>query len=194
MIINKITIKGKAWALYLTIAPNTGVIIPIKVKVFAERYGVMEGWTNNDVVYNDNRTMIRLHALIGLISMGFYNVHIVFFAFLSMLGLMGIYKSSRLLTDQNAMLLLGAVFLAPGILFWCSMASKESLLIFTLGMFLYHCIRLLTISKSAWNMTGMFLAGFLFIHIKAYFLILITPCLLAFTWVHVSNQKFSFET
>ena len=40
-------------------------------------------------------------------------------------------------------------------------------------------------------MVGMFLAGFLFIHIKAYMLVLITPCLLAFTWVHVSNQKFS---
>jgi hypothetical protein len=41
------------------------------------------------------------------------------------------------------------------------------------------------------NMIGMFLAGFLFIHIKAYFLVLITPCLLAFTWVHVTNQKYS---
>lgn len=160
-------------------------------KIFAEQHGLMEGWTNADVVYNDNRTIIRLHAIIGLISLGYFNVHVVFFAFLSMLGLMGIYKSARLLTDQNPMLLIGAVFLAPGVLFWCSMASKESLLIFTMGMFLYHCIRLLTISKSTWNMAGMFLAGFLFIHIKAYFLILITPCLFAFTWVHVSNQKFS---
>ncbi len=160
-------------------------------KDFGERYGIMESWTNTDVVYNDNRTMIRLHAVIGLISFGSFYVHIVFFAFLSLLGLMGIYKSARLLTDQHPMLLLGAVFLAPGVLFWCSMASKESLLIFSMGMFLYHCIRLLTISKSSFNMVGMFLAGFLFIHIKAYFLILITPCLLAFTWVHVSNQKFS---
>lgn len=160
-------------------------------KVFAQKYGVMEGWTNNDVVYNDNQTIIRLHALIGLISLGFYNVHVVFFAFLSMLGLMGIYKVTRLLTDQQPLLLLGAVFLAPGVMFWCSMASKESLVIFTIGMFLYHCIRLLTISKSIGNMLGMFLAGFLFIHIKAYLLILITPCLLAFTWVHVTNQKFS---
>ncbi|MBL0343169.1 MAG: hypothetical protein IPP71_21250 [Bacteroidetes bacterium] len=41
-------------------------------------------------------------------------------------------------------------------------------------------------------MIGMFAAGFFFIHIKAYMLILITPCLLAFTWVSVSGQKFSF--
>ncbi|HMT29466.1 MAG TPA: hypothetical protein PKD91_09335, partial [Bacteroidia bacterium] len=55
-----------------------------------------------------------------------------------------------------------------------------------------HCIRLLTISRSIGNMAGMFLAGFLFIHIKAYFLLMITPCLLAFTWVSVTRNKFSF--
>ena len=160
-------------------------------KSYMHVYGNMDGWNNTDIVYNDNKTIIKLNALIGLISFGYYNVHVVFFAFLSMVGLMGIYKTTRLLIDQNPYLLIGAVFLAPGVLFWCSMASKESLLIFTMGMFLYHCIRLLTISKSVLNMLGMFLAGFLFIHIKAYFLLLITPCLLAFTWVHVSNQKYS---
>jgi len=160
-------------------------------KIFMDVYGKMDGWSNQDVVYNDNKTIIRLHAIIGLVSFGFYEVHVVFFAFLSMLGLMGIYKITRILTDQHPMLLLGAVFMAPGVIFWCSMASKESLLIFTMGMFIYHCIRLLTISKSIGNMIGMFLAGFLFIHIKAYMLLLITPCLLAFTWVHVSNQKYS---
>ncbi len=158
---------------------------------FVEKHGIMLGWNNNDVIYNDNRTMIRLNGIIGLFSFGVYNVHVVFFAFLAMIGLTGLYKATRLLTDQHPYLLLGVIFLAPGIVFWCSMASKESLLVFTMGMFLYHCIRLLTISQSASNMIGMFLAGFLFIHIKAYFLILITPCLLAFTWVHVTNQKFS---
>ncbi len=158
---------------------------------FIKQYGKVSGWNNNDLVYNDSRTILRLNALIGLISLGSYYVHIVFFVFLSMLGLTGLFKATRLLTDRNPYLLLAAIFLAPGVLFWLSMPSKESLLIFVLGMFFYHCIRLLTVSKSIGNMAGMFLAGFLFIHIKAYFLLMITPCLLAFTWVIVTRQKFS---
>jgi hypothetical protein len=156
---------------------------------FIEKYGIINTWNNEDVVYNDNRTVIRLNALIGLISGGIYNVHVVFFAFISMLGLMGIFKATRLVTTQNPYLLFAAIFLIPGVLFWFSLASKESILIFALGMLLYHCIRLLTVSRSAGNMLGMFLAGYLFIHIKAYVLVLITPCLLAFTWVHVTGNR-----
>ena len=158
---------------------------------FMKKYGGMNCWYNEDVVYNDSRTIIRFHAVMGLISGGYYNIHVIFIAFLSMMGLMALYKVTRLLTDQNPHLLMAAIFLVPGVIFWCSAASKESILIFAMGMFLYHCVRLLTVSKSVGNMIGMFLAGFLFIHIKAYLLILITPCLLAFTWVHVTNQKYS---
>jgi hypothetical protein len=71
------------------------------------------------------------------------------------------------------------------------MELKESLMIFALGMLIYHCFRLLTVSKSAGNIAGMFFAGFLFVHIKAYVLLLVTPCLLAFIWVHVSGNKLS---
>jgi len=159
---------------------------------FMKKHGVISGWNNMDVVYNDNRTILRINGFIGLFSMGYSYIHIVFFAFISMMGLMGIYKASRLLTTRSPYLLVLAVFLVPGVMFWLSMTAKESILIFAMGMFFYHCIRLLTISNSFGNMAGMFLAGFLFIHIKAYLLILITPCLLAFTWVSVTNNKYSF--
>jgi hypothetical protein len=158
---------------------------------FAPYYKRMKTWNNEDIVYNDNKTIIRFHAFIGLFSKGFYFVHVVFFAFISLLGLNGIYKAARILCKQNAYLVLAAVFLVPGVIFWFSVASKESILIFAMGLFFYHCMRLLTVSKSMVNMAGMFMAGILFIHIKAYLLVLITPCLLAFTWVSVTNGKYS---
>ncbi|MBL0343170.1 MAG: hypothetical protein IPP71_21255 [Bacteroidetes bacterium] len=70
-------------------------------EAFMKVHGKILGWNNNDIVYNDNRTILRLNGLIGLFSMGYYYVHIVFFSFLSMLGLTGIYKAARLLTDRN---------------------------------------------------------------------------------------------
>jgi len=158
-------------------------------KEFFSAYGTVRSWDNQDVVYNDNKTIIRINAVIGLFSMGIYNVHVVFFAFISMMGLMAIYKGIRTLTDKNPYLILAAVFLVPGVVFWLSMASKESILVFAMGMMFYHCVRLLTVSNSFGNIAGMFLAGFLFIHIKAYLLVLITPCLLAFTWVAVTDNR-----
>lgn len=158
---------------------------------FMEKYGRIRGWNNLDVVYNDNRTVIRLNAIIGLFSQGFYNVHVVFFAFLSFMGLIGLFKAMRLLTNIAPLLLILVIFLIPGVMFWLSMASKESILIFAMGMLIYHCIRLLTVSNSFGNMAGMFFAGFLFIHIKAYLLVFITPCLLAFTWVKMTNDRYA---
>ena len=43
--------------------------------------------------FNDNRTMIRINAVIYLFSFGHYHVHTVFWCFFSMLGLVGIYKA-----------------------------------------------------------------------------------------------------
>lgn len=160
-------------------------------KAFMEKYGRVRGWNNMDVVYNDNKTIIRLNAVIGLFSMGYYNVHVVFFAFLSFMGLIAIFKAFRLVTNIHPMLILSAVFMIPGVMFWLSVASKESILIFAMGMLLYHCFRLLTVSNSFGNMAGMFLAGFLFIHIKAYLLVIITPCLLAFTWVQMTQNRYA---
>ncbi len=171
---------------YLRLISGTG-----NLNEFMETYGVVAGWDNGDIVYNDNRTMIVLNSFIGFFSSGEYNVHAIVFAFISMLGLTALYKAFRLMTDPNPLALMCAVFLAPGVLFWVSMDLKESLMIFALGMFLYHCFRLLTVSKSAGNMAGMFLSGFLFVHIKAYVLLIVTPCLLAFIWVHVSRNRLS---
>lgn len=158
---------------------------------FIEKYGEISAWDNNDVVYNDNRTIIRINAIIGLVSMGNYNVHVVFFAFMSMIGLVAIFKGIRLLTSQSPFLVLSFIFLIPGVVFWLSMASKESILMLAMGMLFYTCVSLLTISKSFLHIIGMFLAGFLFVHIKAYFLVLITPALIAFSWTIATGNRYA---
>jgi len=158
---------------------------------FIEKYGEIIAWDNNDLVYNDNRTIIRINALIGLVSMQNYNVHVIFFAFMSMIGLIAIFKGIRLLTQQSPFLIVSLLFLVPGVMFWLSMASKESILIFAMGILFYTCVSLLTVSSSFVHILGMFLAGFLFVHIKAYFLVLITPALIAFSWTIVTGNRYA---
>ncbi len=158
---------------------------------FIEKYGSINAWDNNDVVYNDNRTIIRINALIGLVSMKIYNVHVIFFTFMSMIGLIAIFKAIRLLTPQSPFLVLSIIFLIPGVVFWLSMASKESILMFAMGIMFYTCVSLLTVSKSFLHILGMFLSGFLFVHIKAYFLVLITPALIAFSWTIATGNRYA---
>lgn len=158
-------------------------------KEFIKKYGDITGWYNEDIVYNDSKTIIRINAIFGLISLGQYFVHIIFFAFLSMIGLTGIFKAMRMLSQANPYLVVSAIFLIPGVIFWLSLASKESILTFAMGMLLYFCIKLLTGHLTVLNTLGMFLSGFLFIHIKAYLLVLITPALIAFTWTYATGNR-----
>lgn len=160
-------------------------------KEFIEKYGDIIGWYNEDIVYNDSKTIIRFNAFFGLISFGQYFVHIIFFSFLSMIGLTGIFKAIRMLSPANPYLLVAAIFLIPGVIFWLSLASKESILTFAMGLLIYFCIRLLTGHLSVLNTLGMFLSGFLFIHIKAYLLVLITPALIGFTWTYATGNRYA---
>lgn len=160
-------------------------------KIFIEKYGEIIGWENEDIVYNDSKTIIRFNAFFGLFSFGQYFIHVIFFSVLSMIGLTGIFKAIRLLSPGNPYLVVAAIFLIPGVIFWLSLASKESILIFAMGLLFYFCVKLLVGHLTALNILGMFLSGFLFIHIKAYLLVLITPALIAFTWTYATGNRYS---
>jgi hypothetical protein len=58
-------------------------------------YAVMNNWHRqyDTGYYNDAHTMIRFSALVRLFSFGVYHVHTVFASFLSLIGLVALYKS-----------------------------------------------------------------------------------------------------
>ena len=65
--------------------------------------------------FNDNRTMIRLNAVLYLFSFGHYHVHTAFWCFFSMIGLVGIYKSVAGLLPKARWLLVAVVFLVGAV-------------------------------------------------------------------------------
>ncbi len=87
--------------------------------------------------------MYRINALLSLISGGFYNVHLVFFNFFALIGLVATYKTHSFLQDKRLDLFQSIfcsiiLFLWPSTIFWGSGLHKEALNWWCIGGSCYH--------------------------------------------------------
>lgn len=89
------------------------------------------------MLYNDNRTVIRLNALIRLFSFGSIHVHGLIFALLGFLGCLFLFKTLEFQDNYKNKLFFVLMFFYPSLVFWTSHISKESLFLFSLGGFFY---------------------------------------------------------
>lgn len=131
---------------------------------------------------NDNRVIIRVNALMNLMTGGLYGLNLVLFLFLSSVGCYWIYA---FLLHFNAQKLTAfvAAFLIPSTLFWSSGILKESLLMFSLGGFLYS---LLVLSKK-WELRfGVLgcLTLYMLLFLKIYILLALVPMVLFYGFYH----------
>jgi hypothetical protein len=143
-------------------------------------------------VFNDNRTIIRLNALIYLISFGYYPIHMLLICFFSFLGLTAIFKTFLLYYPKDSRKIIVGVFLVPSVLFWGSGILKESILIFALGLFVYH-FSLLVVKKKIYSTSLvmiLFCLGLLAIT-KTYVLLTIIPSIIAWV-ISVFIKKYRF--
>ena len=107
---------------------------------FIEKWGRADVTT--DFFLNDNRTPIRINALIMLISFGNYTVHAFVMLVLSFVGQFAFYKAFKKYVPKKELLLAIIIFLTPSILFWTSGVLKEPIAIFLVGLFVYVFIKL----------------------------------------------------
>lgn len=126
---------------------------------------------------NGSYAVVRFHALVRLMSFGYYNVHAVFMAFTSLVGLVGIYRvfTSNFPLKWRPLFVL--LFFLPSILFFGSGLHKEGLLIFCLGTILYTFDRLLTSPKSIGYWIYFLFCGLVLFALKEFYLAAFTPCL-----------------
>lgn len=147
-------------------------------EVFASYFHKMNYWYNKFNVYNDNRTMIKLNALIRFISMGYFQVHNLVLSFLSFTGLVALYKVFTDVLKRHFILLFLIVFLTPSVLFWSSSVLKDSLLVFSIGFLLYYFYQILKEPTIKKLIPLLVFIGFLSL-IKPYILMIMLPGLLA---------------
>lgn len=112
-------------------------------------YSKMSHWnrTNTSNFISDSHLITRLNMFIRLFSFGYYQVHNVVINFISLFGLVAIYKAFQSFFISQKKLLFGIICFIPSVLFWGSGLLKESIVIFALGFLLLHFFKLFTNNK-----------------------------------------------
>ncbi len=126
-------------------------------------------------LFNDNRTVIRINALLMLLSFGNIFVHNVFACFISLFSYVLIYKTVSGTNTRTNKLLIISIFLIPSTLFWTSSILKE--LVVMLGVsFLFYSIHKIAYSGFNCRRGLMFaIAMFILLSIKVYIIIAFLP-------------------
>jgi hypothetical protein len=149
-------------------------------------------------IFNDNRTIIRLNALIRIISMGYYPIHILIANFLSFMGLVGLYRffiefyKGKQDIDFYKGALAVLLFFFPSMLLWGSGVTKEALSLFGTGIFLFFSGKLFRHEMNpGGNLIFFLIALYFMIFLKIYMLLLLFPLFLAFFW---ASKESNFST
>lgn len=108
-------------------------------EVFKKFISNAEVWDKDpgETLYNDNRLVIRLHALLQFISFGQYWVHALFSCLFSLIGIHWIYKAFKWLFPGKEEILFLAWVLFPGMWFWSGNFLKEAPALLLMGGLLY---------------------------------------------------------
>lgn len=130
-------------------------------------------WDENkgEVLYNDNRLMLRAHALLHFISGHNYYVHALFSSFMAFIGINWIYKAFKHLFVGKEVLFFLCWLLFPGVWFWTSALFKEGPALFIIGLIFISYKRMFTDKNYGLKtMVMMVLAFVLSISFKQYLL------------------------
>lgn len=138
----------------------------------------IEKWGRADVTsdffLNDNRTPIRVNALIMIFSSGKYAVHALGMLIMSFVGQYAFYKTFRVYFPKKEIILAAIIFLAPSVLFWTSGVLKEPIAMCLLGLFTYSYFKLFVHQQFKFGYFFLLvLSAALFLIIKPYILVLI---------------------
>lgn len=159
---------------------------------FDQYYQQMNNWYRvfESNIYNDSHTIIRFNAFVRIFSFGYYQVHTVFMCFISLTGLVALYRFFSPVMPDRRRELFFAVFLIPSVVFWGSGVLKEGLLLFGMGMLLYATGKLLMKKQIIRSIFWIVVSGILLMYTKYYILILMLPLLAAYVWSHFGKAVY----
>lgn len=139
-------------------------------------------------IANDNRVVIRVNALLNLVTRGSYGLNLLVFLVLAWLGSYWLFQLFLGLSSTKITSYIAA-FLVPSTVFWSSGILKEALLFFALGGFLYSLFRLY--QRFRWGVFTLGIVCFLLLlFLKIYILMALLPIvLLTWLWVQTTSWK-----
>jgi hypothetical protein len=147
-------------------------------------YIQMNNWdySYNTKLFSNNRLLIKLLSIVDVLFFGSYWAIVVFFSFISFIGLWWIFSffSRQISTDPK--LIFGIVFFIPSIAFWSAGVLKESMIIFFLGLLLNCFYQALKGRKAIVRAMMLLLSIYFLFMLKAFVAMLLLPAILGYLW------------
>ena len=152
---------------------------------------ILESMTNwfpalRSPLYNDNRTVIRMNALMRWFSFGSYYVHMCCFAFLGFVGQMFLFRAFQQYFKGKEIGLALALFMVPSLVFWTSGVLKEGPLFFCFGVLLYLMEKVGRCGLSRRNLFIISALSLFLFHLKFYVGLMVLP---VFTLKYIFSKK-----
>jgi len=138
--------------------------------------------TKDTNFFNSNRIVTRINALLIPISNGNIFIHVLFFSFLSFIGLFYLFKQISMQLKDNNLLIFIIVFLLPSTLLWCSGTLKDTLVLSFVNILIYSLFKF---EKQPFNLVTLFfitLLLYLIVLTKYYVAIALIPVLLGYAF------------
>lgn len=137
--------------------------------------------------------IIRFHTLAGLITFNHYYANVVIYNFLTLIGILYLFRFICSFLPGKKYWIAAALFIFPAVVFWSSGIHKDGISLAAIGIILYFSSKLATgnfsitankNNSSGWKESIFLLVGiWLLFVVRNYLLMLLAPCLVAFTWV-----------
>ena len=153
----------------------------------------MNHWDSSysSTILNESRLVIRLNAIIGLVSFKIHFIHALFFSFLSLIGFVFIIKTlKKILPKENFRNTFWVLIIFPSILLFTSGILKEPLIIFGLGICTYCAISLSENRKiKTKKILFLILSVVLILKVKFYVFCCLTTGLIVFVTIKKTSKN-----
>ncbi len=142
--------------------------------------------------WNDlkSNVLIKLMAVINVLTNSSYYTAIIFFNFLFFIGLIALFKFYKQLFPKRKFVIIAGIFLLPSTLFWCSGIHKDGLLLSAIGIISYSVHQLIYQRPKFLQIVSIVVAFALIFMLRNYLLFALLPALFCW-WLSV---KFSRTT
>lgn len=156
-------------------------------------YSQMISWFRpwNEPAYNDNLIVIRFNAIVGLISGGSIGIHNVVANFLSFTGIIAILKFTvGKIHVTKLIIVFWGLLLFPSVLFWGSGILKESILFFSLGLFIYYSDKLIRDRENIiLCLANILISAIILMLLKSYVILILIPLLATYFIIRNKEKK-----
>lgn len=149
---------------------------------FVSGYGTRGNlFSDANSYWNDAKAsvMIKLMAIINVVTLDHYYSNIIFFSFIFFIGLIAFYRLLQSHYCGQRLSLIIAIFFIPSFLFWCSGIHKDGLIFSCIAFVLYSFNGLLQQKRVLLHTLIILLSLLLMFFLRNYLVFAMIPCLLA---------------